>query len=125
MEATKEGLRLALEQMLEDLNNPVNHYMISATYFKHIGPGNVDLDKHNFAIIYLNQDAAWNVELLETSLDLDVLLNPDEPEEKYRIRIPLSEIWSIQKSDSKTFTDVGRMFYSESVFKNMLSPKND
>jgi hypothetical protein len=47
----------------------------------------------------------------------------DNPEEKPRIRLPLLEIWGIQKRDSCTFTNQHQVFYSEAVFKEMLSAR--
>ena len=75
------------------------------------------------AIVYLHQNAVWNLELSATNLEVDVLLNPAQPKERFRIRIHVNEIWNIQLSDSQTFTDCGRLFYAESVFKKMLTLK--
>ncbi|KAA5541976.1 hypothetical protein [Adhaeribacter rhizoryzae] len=117
------SLKKALNTIVQGLENPNNHYMIGATYFEHISPENLGLDKHYMAVVYLHQEATWNVELSENNLVFEVLLNRDNPDRKYRIRIPLSEIWSIQESSGTTFTDTDRLFYNADVFKKMLTPK--
>jgi len=124
MESGYDDLNAVLEEVLRGLTDPANHYMVSASYFKYISSNNQDVGEHFIAIVYLHQECAWNLMLSEKNLYMDVLLNPILPLQS-RIRLPLKEIWMVQKSDSNTFTDAGRLFYSESVFKNMLSLKND
>lgn len=114
------NLHAALEEMLQGLKDPANHYMVIATYFEYINSDDEDLDKYNFAVVYFHKEAVWDVLLSERSLQADVLLDRDNPSEKYRIQIPLEEIWKVQKSSNTTFTDEGTLFYSGSVFKKML-----
>jgi hypothetical protein len=103
------------------LADPDNHYMISANYYEYIIPGLPKSDRWYIAIIYVHQDSAWNVELATDGIMMDVILNNEKPEEKYRIRIPYEEVWQVQEGHSPAFTDKDQVFYDYDVLKKLPS----
>jgi hypothetical protein len=95
--------------------------MISANYYEHVNTGQSSNDRWYIAIMYLHQEAAWNVALGPDGMLMDVILNPDESEEKSRIMIPYDGIWRVQEGHAPTFTDENQIFYDREVFKKLLS----
>ncbi|RNI31773.1 hypothetical protein EFA69_06120 [Rufibacter immobilis] len=117
------SLLKALQQIISGLADPTKHYMVNANYYEHLPSGAATSERWYIACIYFHQEAAWNVELTVDGLACDVLLNRNQPEEKFRIKIPYEEIWEVlERNDSShVFTTEGRIFYNAQAMKR-LSP---
>ena len=113
----------ALQRVISGLADPTKHYMVNANYYEHCPLGTATSDRWYIACIYFHQEAAWNVELVDDGVVCDVLLNRNQPQEKFRIKISYGEIWEVleRKHNTHVFTTEGRIFYNAQVIKR-LSP---
>ncbi|WP_181308059.1 hypothetical protein [Rufibacter sp. XAAS-G3-1] len=120
-EILNSSLLEALQQVISGLADPTKHYMVNANYYEHFPLGEETSERWYMACIYFHQEAAWNVELVEDGVICDVLLNRNQPEEKFRIKIPYEEIWEVleRKDNTNAFTIEGRLFYNAQVMQKL------
>lgn len=117
----------ALQQVIAGLADPAKHYMVNANYYEHLQPDLLTSERWYIACIYFHQDAVWNVELADDGLLCDVLLDRDQPSEKFRIKILYEEIWEVleRENDAPNFTSEGRIYYNAQILKKLTFPPNE
>ena len=107
------NLRLlsVIKQMIADLANPNQHYMVSANYLEFVD-GNREYLRRYIAIIYVHRDSARNVAIDQQGLLLDALLSPDKDAPWERIRLPYSQIYEVARNQTGgMFTDEDSVYH--------------
>lgn len=90
-------LQAILQQMLIDLGDKSNHYMLMANYYEHTSTEKAN-ERWYIANIYVHKNAVANVFFDEESIRLGVRLNPDNLHLIDEIKIGLDQIYRIQKN---------------------------
>lgn len=90
-------LQTILQQMLIDLGDEANHYMLMANYYEHISTEKAN-ERWYIANIYVHKNAVVNVFFDEESISLGVRLNLDNLHQIDEIKIGLDQICRIQKN---------------------------
>jgi hypothetical protein len=110
-----ENLKNVLEQLVEGLGDPSNHYFLSAVYYQQ-----EDGKRVYIASMYLHQDSAWNLQLEADALALDVLLHWQEPDRPTRISIPYEVIYQVQRNHTGgLYTDEDTIYSSAQALSKL------
>ena len=118
-DAVEKELESALQQVVDGLSDPDNHFTVSANYYDHLTPGRVG-ERWYIAQIWLNSDTTSNLELTDDGLACDVRLNKHDRDQISRILLPYSQIWSIQSINAKNL-----YLYHRSDKLNLKRPGED
>lgn len=90
-------LQNIIQQMLIDLGDESNHYMLMANYYEHTSTEKAN-ERWYIANIYIHKNAVANVFFDEESISLGVRLNPDNLHQIEEIKIPFGQIYQIRKN---------------------------
>ncbi len=116
-----ENLKNVLEQLVEGLGDPSNHYFLSAVYYQQ-----EDGKRVYIASMYLHQDSAWNLQLEADALALDVLLHRQEPDRPTRISIPYEVIYQVQRNHTGgLYTDEDTIYSSAQALSKLKWPPQE
>ena len=118
-DAVEEELASALQQVVDGLSDPDNHFTVSANYYDHLTPGRVG-ERWYIAQIWLNTDTTSNVELIDDGLACDIRLNQHDRDQISRILLPYDQIWSVQSINAKDL-----YLYYRSDKLNLKRPGDD
>lgn len=89
-----------LKDVVSDLADPNNQFMISANYYDHQTAERFG-ERWYIAQIWLQAEASENVTLTDEGLLCDVKLNRHDLSQVSRILLKFDQIWSIQRLASK------------------------
>lgn len=93
-------LLAVLKDIVTDLADPDNQFMISANYYDYQTPERFG-ERWYIAQIWLQAEASENVTLTDEGLLCDVKLNRHDLSQVSRILLKFDQIWSIQRLCSK------------------------
>ncbi len=98
--AAEPELIAALNQVVDGLTDPDNHYTVFANYYEHQTPERFG-ERWYITQIWFNADTVTDVELTDRGLVCAVRLNRHDLSQVSRILLPYDQIWLVQSITAK------------------------